>query len=238
MPLLLLVLLTVFTSWANDFCFPTHTLAVKFERRFSAQIAALQARLLAIQKPFTPSLVKLSRECNGCLVFYGDEYIKGVLMEDFNKHKDEFDLLLMEQKTKMKVDIIISDLEPEIKVGDKVIYNRLYKPFLRIPGIPENTIYDEEKNPIKIQASLLNEDVVEYKVEYKDLKHSFREHVGSRLFCLLPYTEENQKKYPLVLSGRENNFYILEDGKYLKLKHPGIKSLVRHFYYPQEQVSP
>lgn len=191
------------------------------------------------KKQIVPVQIQGSGKCDSCLILTGDEYIIGILGEEFEEKRKKFEKMIEERPIPKdyKVDVSMGRLYPDQKTDDKIFFNKIYRPFLRYPGSLQNVFYDSESSPIYVSAELRNPEILVYTFIYKDLKHKIISGVNDPVGCMFPYDEETRKKYPLLLSFEKKvEFFMREDDKMLLIKDFEIMSIKRDFYWPQERI--
>lgn len=238
MRFLALFLLIVSHVHGVEICFPTQKHASHYQAIWQQKTKGLLYKLMYQRKITTPVQIQNSEKCDNCLMLTGDEYIIGILQEEFEEKRKEFEKLVEEKPIPpdYKVDVSMGTLYPDEKSGDNVFFNKLYRPFLRHPGSMQNAFYDREGTPIFVSAELRNPEIIIYSFIYKDMKHKIITKVDDPVGCMFPYDEETRKKYPLLFpfDGRFD-FYMKEEDKNLLIKNFHIMSIKRDFYWPQEK---
>lgn len=227
------------SAFAAEFCFPTQRLAYEYSSLWRVKAKMLMYKLLYAGKPATLVQIENGKKCDNCLVVTGDAYIIGVLSEEFEEKRKEFEKMIEERPVSkdLKVDVSMGKVYPDQKTDDKVFFNKQYVPFLRYPGNLQNVFYDREGEPIYVSAELRNPEIIIYTFIYKDMRHKIISRVNDPVGCMFPYDEETKKKYPLLQPDHyEKKFYMKEDDKMLPIKHFEILSIKRDFYWPQERI--
>jgi hypothetical protein len=239
MSIFLTLLLLPFVALADsEFCFPTQRLAMHYQMMWQHKSQALMIKLLMAKKVSTPVMIQNSRKCDSCLVLTGDSYIIGILGEEFEEKRKEFEKMLEEKPVNIKVDVSMGRLYPDEEKGEQRFFNKLYRPFLRYPGSMQNAFYDSEGTPIFVSAEMRNPEIIIYTFLYKDMKNKVVTKVDDPVGCMFPHDEETKKKYPLLYSTdkQEVKFFMQEDDKKLVIKEFLIISIKRDFYWPQERI--
>lgn len=233
----LFILLSLPAAFAEELCFPTQIMADVQARRWNDKAKFLVMKFLMVKRATMPTTVRVSRKCNQCVVVEGDPYIAGIFKEEHLEKEKEYQKMLEEKPLPkdFKVDVTMGRLYPDHDMNGKAFYNNLYRPFLRYPGSLQNVFYTPNDTPIYVSAKFLNEKYMVYTFILKELKHSIITEVGARVGCMFPYDDETIKQYP-YLKGihSESGFHMKELDKNHAIEFFELKSMYRHFYWPDE----
>lgn len=172
-----------YSATSGEMCFHSHKLMDMHNLIYTTVADNMFLQSKIENKPLIQTFVKPSDEKNHCLTAEGDDKIIAVIRELYDENKKD---LFFPGTTEIK------DIKVEVFIGG------IDAPFLSLPGMNSNVLYDVDKTPVTVSARMLHPKIIEltYAASWGNFTKNF--HVDELIWCIYPIRDRLGKRETTV----------------------------------------
>lgn len=176
---------------SGELCFHSHKVMDMNHLIYKAIADNMFLQSKIENKPLIQTLIKLYDNKDHCLTAEGDEKIVAVIRELYEENKKDLFFPGPAEIKNIKVDVFIGGINA---------------PFLSLPEINSNVIYDVDKTPVTVSARMLHPKIIEltYAANWGSFTRNF--HLDELIWCIYPTRDRLGKRVTTV----QDNGIVLE----------------------------